>query len=372
MMNKKNFGIYVHIPFCLGKCNYCNFVSGRASNQEIKKYVAFLINEINANATKYKDREVSSIYFGGGTPSLINSGYIKSILNAIKKHFKVRKTAEISIECNPCSFTKFKAEQYFKMGINRISFGVQSLCNKELKVLGRRHTKNQAIKAIDIAKNVGFKNISCDLMIGIPNQTKQSLLGSAVKLIELGVTHISAYMLMLEEGTLLCKMVQDGCVNVANDDECVDLYNELAKTLKHNKFNRYEISNFAIKGFKCLHNTNYWQMGEYIGFGVAAHSFVDGVRFNNSNSVKDYYLGKSNYEKLTNEQIIEETIMLALRTKQGLNLTKLKQMGYDLQERKRNELEMLKHAKLIKVKKDILTLTNKAYGLCSAIVLQLI
>lgn len=368
----KNFGVYIHIPFCVGKCNYCSFISKKASSLEIGNYVSFLINEIKENASKYKQNIITSIYFGGGTPSLISAGLIQKILTTIKNNFNVSENAEISIECNPCSFTKFKANKYFNIGINRISFGVQSLNNKELKILGRKHTKNIAINAIKIAKDVGFKNISCDLMIGIPNQTVQNLINSANELIGLGITHISAYMLMLEEGTPLCRSVKKGNLTIANDDECVDMYNKLVDILKQKNINRYEISNFAKKGFECKHNLNYWQMGEYVGFGVASHSFVNGIRFNNSNNFNNYYNAQIQQEKLTQNQIIEETIMLGLRTIDGVNINTLKNLGYDILKQKQQQINFLIKNNLIKLKNNYICLTNKGFGLCNSIVLELI
>jgi len=369
----KNFGIYIHIPFCASKCNYCSFVSKPASVLEQKKYVDFLCTEIKNKSELFNKKICKTVYFGGGTPSLISDSLIKKILQIIKLNYNLSKNAEISIECNPCTISKQKLKKYLKYGINRISFGIQSFFDGELKILGRRHNCIQAQNAVLLAKEVGFKNISADVMIGIPNQTKDSLKGSIKKLISLGVTHISAYMLMLEQDTPLCEMVNKKALTVASDDDCVDMYNMAYKLLKQNGFTRYEISNFAKQGFECRHNINYWDMGEYVGFGVSAHSYYCGERIANSNNFSDYYNGKNiKIEKLTNKMKIEETIMLGLRQKKGVSIKKLKSLGYDILSIKSDEMNMLKNNKLVKIESGQLKITPKNFGVTNAIVLKLI
>ena len=208
----ESLGIYVHIPFFVEKCNYCNFVSKYANEEEIKRYINFLCKEIEEKANSFKNKEVSSIYIGGGTPSYVNSKYIEKIMKIIQNNYKVKIDAEITIECNPCSTTKEKLQDYKKIGINRISFGVQSLNNDELKTIGRKHSSQEAINVILLAKEVGFENISSDLFIGIPEQTKKSLMNNINNLSNIGVTHISAYMLILEEGTTLCAQVNENMI----------------------------------------------------------------------------------------------------------------------------------------------------------------
>lgn len=371
---KKMFGIYVHIPFCVKKCAYCSFVSFENGNQNVKEYINFLCNEIVQKKHLASDNIVTSIYFGGGTPSFILKEYIKQILDCIRQNYSVSKDAEISIECNPCSTTKDKLMFYRQIGINRISFGVQSLNNNTLSVLGRKHNRDMAINVINLAKIVGFNNISCDLMIGVPNQTQSDVIEDVKTLINLPITHISTYMLMLEENTPLFNLVKSGNLKVADDDICVDMYNAVFKVLKQNDFSRYEISNFAKENKACRHNLNYWQMGEYLGFGVSAHSFLGGVRFSNSNSLQNYYNNVKDLEdeKLTNKEIIEETIMLGLRQKNGINLNNLKKLGCDLLTEKSQEIKMLIDNNFIGINNNRLYIKEKHFGVCSKIILMII
>lgn len=377
------FGIYIHIPFCMAKCNYCSFISKCENKEQISKYIDKLCNEIKLSSKKYKNEKVTSIYFGGGTPSFINEHHIGKILSVIKQNYNIEPNIEVSIECNPCSTTKQKLEFYKRIGVNRISFGVQSLQENELKTLGRKHTPQMAINAISMAKDVGFCNISADVMIGIPYQTKYTLSKTINQLISTGISHISAYMLMLEEGTPLFNMVKEKKYNVASDDECVDLYNYVVKTLKRKNFARYEISNFAKKNNECKHNLNYWKLGNYIGFGVASHSYYKSIRFSNSEGFNDYYKYVENLknndniefkfiEKLTKNQQIEEAIMLGLRTKYGVCINALNELGYNILNEKKEIIKELKQNKIIKIRNKHIILTEKSFGLCSAVVLALV
>lgn len=372
MEQQKNFGIYVHIPFCVSKCLYCSFISKCADEKDIKKYIDFLCEEIILNSSKHKDKVVTSIYFGGGTPSYINAMYIKKVIDVIYDNFNVCDRAEVSIECNPCSFSKEKALVYKQCKINRISFGIQSLNNSQLNTLGRKHTKEMALSAIETAKDVGFTNISADLIIGIPNQTTEDLINAVNILDKCGVKHVSAYMLMLEEGTPLYAKVKNGELKVADDDKCVDMYNSLVNYLKDLGFGRYEISNFAKDNFQCKHNQNYWDMGEYVGFGVASHSFVNGIRFASSDGFDSYYNRKVTSEILSKDEIIEEVIMLGLRTQKGISIKKLNSLGYDILKEKKVSINMLKENNIITIENNYIKLTENSFGLCSAVVLQLI
>ena len=265
--------IYIHIPFCDSKCFYCNFCSSIYSEKIKEKYFLKLVEEIKLN--KNKNANISSIYIGGGTPSSIDQKYIKKIIKQINKNFNVLKNAEITIEANPCSISENKLLQYKKLGINRISFGVQSLNNKCLKIIGRTHTKKQAINAIKLAKKCGFSNINTDVLIGIPNQNYYKLKNTIKRLIKLKVQHISCYMLINEKGTKLTNLINNKKVKIISEDKCVKYYNNIFKYLKKYGYNRYEISNFAKKNYECKHNIGYWQLKEYYGFGLSAHSYVD-------------------------------------------------------------------------------------------------
>lgn len=363
----KKIEIYVHVPFCESKCCYCSFASFVCEDKLKKDYFEFLLKEIDS--CKYKNRECVSIYIGGGTPSCVDVQYIGDILKTIRRNFKVTENAEISIECNPNSADKTKLKAYRALGINRISFGVQSLDNKTLRFLGRRHNNKQAIKAIKLAQTVGFSNISADLLIGASFNSKR-LIKDACKLVKLGITHLSAYMLQIEENTPLCIGVEKGEVVLPNEDQCVCMYQQLVKKLEKKKFYRYEISNFSKKGFECIHNLGYWSGEEYVGFGLSAHSYVNGVRMANARSFSDYFAGKQEKEVLSNSQKIEEYIMLGLRCSLGISKSKLKKLGYDIESNKNYSL-LLKQ-KVLFLKDDIINLNPDFYGVCNLVIVKLL
>lgn len=324
-MMKNKLSIYVHVPFCESKCSYCAFSSFVAPTQQ-EKYFDHLCKEIEGS--KVQNVAVDTIYIGGGTPSSVEPKYIEKTLKTIKKCFKISKNAEISMECNPNSVNMDKLKKYFSLGINRISFGVQSLSRKALKSIGRLHTPRQALASIKLARIVGFKNINADLLIGLPIKT--NLIHDAKKLIKAGITHLSAYMLQVEDGTLLHSQVESKRIKLPTDESCVKAYQKLAAYLQKKKFVRYEISNFAFSGCECKHNQKYWSRGEYLGFGLSAHSFINNTRIANANTFADYYAGKATTEKLTKEEIIEEIIMLGLRCNLGFSIKDLKSLGYDI------------------------------------------
>lgn len=383
---KDKISLYVHIPFCMSKCSYCSFISRCATKDEIEEYFKFLNVQIIAESAMVKDRTVATIYFGGGTPSFVDEKYIVQTMNTLRQYYNIDKDAEITIECNPCSVTVNKLKAYKRVGVNRISFGVQSLNDDCLKIIGRKHNRLIALDAIKTAQKIGFVNISADLLIGIPNQTQNMLIKDIKTLSNLGIKHISAYMLMLEKGTKLYEQVFiDNALNVANDEECVNMYNCAYSLLKQLNFKRYEISNYAISGYECKHNINYWDMGEYLGFGVAAHSYINGYRIEGFNRFDDYYkfvrekyilrirpsiMTKS--EKLSNEQKIEEYIMLSLRQSKGINLHTLKDLGYDLINEKSDTINTLKRHQIIDYNKDNLYITESNFGASNQIILELL
>ena len=378
-MNKNNFGIYIHIPFCMSKCSYCSFISKCASEEEIAKYFEYLNKQIMQEAYKFKDKKVTSIYFGGGTPSFVDSKYIVDVLDLIKSLFCIAETCEISIECNPCSITLEKLKDYKNAGINRISFGIQSLSDDILPILGRKHKAKQALNAIRIAQDCGFDNISADLLIGIPNQTVEILKNDLRILINTGVKHISAYMLMLEENTKLYEQVViNKSLKVASDDECVNMYNDAYILLKKNGINRYEISNFSYPGFECKHNLNYWQCGEYVGFGLSAYSFYDNKRIDGFANFEDYYKNVDcgnpfpKTEKLSKEQKIEEYIMLGLRTADGVNLNTLKTLGYDILFERADLINLYIKNNIIRLENNRISICDNMFGASNQIIVDLL
>ena len=365
-------GIYVHIPFCESKCVYCAFSSFVNSEKE-NEYFNYLKKEIEDNSKKIKDdvKKVDTIYFGGGTPSIVNPIKINEILNCLRENFVISKDCEITIEANPNSLNEEKLIEYKKMGINRLSIGIQSLYDEELKFLGRKHDRKIAIDAIKKGKDCGFDNISVDLLIGIKGQTEDKFVCELNELISLGVKHFSCYMLQVEEGTKLYKIVKENDKDILDEDRCVKIYEKCVKTLEANGFERYEISNFALKDYESRHNLKYWSGENYIGFGLSAHSYHDGIRYANSNNFDSYFAGqKSLYEKLSDNQKIEEIIMLGLRCRLGIDNLKLKGLGYDITQNK-DFKKFVKDNILIK-EEDIIKLNPQYYGVSNFIITALL
>ena len=322
-------GVYVHIPFCESKCHYCAFASFVKDERTQERYMNSLIEEIETFAKKEK-RKVDTIYIGGGTPSIISIPLMKKLINALKDNFVWTDDLEFTIEVNPCSITREKLEFYKGCGVNRLSVGVQSLDDEQLKVIGRRHNSREAIEKLTLAGKY-FNNLSCDMLIGLPKMDKNAFLKNIEFLTSMGIKHISSYMLQIEDNTPLAKMASIKEVVLPDDDECVEAYDEMVKLLKTKGFDRYEVSNFALKGFESKHNFKYWTGEPYIGFGLGAHSYLDGVRFANSCSFEGYYARQiSQKEILTDKQKIEEHIMLGLRCKAGISKSFLKSYGYQL------------------------------------------
>ena len=371
----KDTAIYIHIPFCDHKCIYCDFYS-IITTDNISSYKDALINEIDYYAALYsKDSNISSIYFGGGTPSLMEPGYLAAIINHIKKNFPVVDSPEITMETNPGTVNKDKLKQFLTGGINRISIGIQSFNEEELKFLTRIHDKETAIRTVYNAKEAGFQNISVDLIFNLPGQTKEiwtSNLGIAASL---PIQHISAYSLILEKGTILNKMVLDGKVKIQEEDYDADLYELSIDYLEQKGFRQYEVSNFAKPGFECLHNNAYWRYKNYLGFGTSAHSFMNNKRWWNYSSLKMYKseietkgTAEANHEIITREENIEEYIMLALRS-YGIELSDMeKRFGNEWQNRNKKYLQILNDNNLVAIKNDWIKLTKRGYAICDEII----
>lgn len=314
-----SIGLYIHIPFCKNKCPYCDFYSVKISEKMLDEYVAKLLDKIKYWSEKC-DKSLKTIYFGGGTPSVLGAERLCGILNAVKKDFNIKKDAEITIEVNPDSGKTIDFDLLRENGFNRISVGMQSAVDKELKELGRIHTAEEAKLTVERAKKAGINNISLDLMMGIPFQTKESLKESIEFCKDCSVTHISSYILKIEENTLFAK-IKDA-LSLADEDEQADLYLYAVELLENLGYKQYEISNFAIDGFESRHNTNYWKCEEYIGIGPSAHSFFEGKRFYYGRSFEDFYDNKIIYDCDGGDE--DEYIMLSLRLKSGLNFDEFK------------------------------------------------
>ena len=291
-MRKDTLGIYIHIPFCVRKCAYCDFLSAPPESAEaMQEYVDALCREIILKSSIYatnnnKATIVDTVFFGGGTPSLLATEDLGRIIHTLRKHFGVAENAEITVECNPDTVDLEKLKFYKEQGVNRISFGLQSACNEELKMLGRIHSYEKFLESFNAAREAGFANVNVDLISAIPGQTPAGWEETLRKVAELAPEHISAYSLILEEGTKLFEE-QDN-YTFPTEDEDAGMYEATERILAEYGYRRYEICNYAKAGFESRHNNRYWQRGEYLGFGVGAASFVDDVRFSNICDVDKY------------------------------------------------------------------------------------
>ena len=317
------FGVYVHVPFCQRKCPYCDFYSACGSKADIYAYTARVIEDIDI----YCPPNADSMYFGGGTPSLLSADNVRDMISAAK----LSENAEITMECNPNSVTENSLSGYRNAGVNRISFGVQSLNDRELRTLGRLHSADEAINAIYAAKSAGFDNISADLMLAVPYQTEKTLSETLEALTSLPITHISAYMLKIEEGT---PFDANGMRDIAPDDDIsADMYLQTVKFLESRGFVQYEISNFSKKNMESRHNLHYWRCDEYYGFGPSAHSFINGKRYAIPRDIKKYMSDKTDilYEITESEPPDSfEKGMLKLRLSEGIRLDEIPEEKRDM------------------------------------------
>lgn len=319
---KVMLGIYIHIPFCVKKCNYCDFVS--LEQQDLMEgYFEALCRESALTGNMY-GRKVDSVFFGGGTPSYPDAKYIQTTLHALREQFELCEDSEITLEANPCSLTQKKLAVYREAGINRLSIGLQAVQENLLNILGRQHTKEQFEQAFQCAREEGFENINIDAIYGVPQQTKEDWEEMLCFLLGQEPEHISAYALKLEEGTPMMQAVEHGELVEADEDIEIQMYHDAQKHLAEHGYINYEISNFAKEGFECRHNLKYWNRKDYLGLGVAAHSCIKDIRFANTSDVKQYIaqLSEGALRYATSELITErekklEYIMLKLRLKTG-------------------------------------------------------
>ncbi len=302
---EKTLGLYIHIPFCIRKCLYCDFYSIPGSDEHLKQlYIDTLLLHLEEHRLQAEPYKVNSIYFGGGTPSLLSEKQINSVMRCLYKNFNVTKDCEITLETNPRTVDKTKLKAFRKAGVNRLSIGAQSFSDQDLKVCGRIHDAHDNIKCFEDAYAAGFKNVNADIMFGLPGQSLQSVLSSLEKAIKLGVPHVSLYGLKIEEGTPFFAM-KSKLALPDEDSEC-EMYFVSCDMLKKYGYKHYEISNFAKPGFESVHNLKYWNCEEYLGFGPAAHSFFAGKRFSYKKSVALYI--KNFSEKYEGPGIVDQCI----------------------------------------------------------------
>lgn len=294
---KKELELYLHIPFCMKKCNYCDFLSASANEQTQGEYVEALLREIQFWGNCAKEYEISTIYIGGGTPSWLREEYMTAILERLREQFAILPQAEISIECNPGTVTERKFQAYKKAGINRLSIGLQSANEKELKLLGRVHSFEQFLKTYELARETGFQNINVDLMSSLPGQTPKTFADTLQKVIRLKPEHISAYSLIIEKGTPFYDTYKFDAVKqkagmqtefLPTEEEEYEIGKLTEVVLKKAGYHRYEISNYAKTGYECRHNIGYWKRKNYLGMGLGAASLLDNIRYNNTSDLYTY------------------------------------------------------------------------------------
>lgn len=331
----KNLSLYLHIPFCKKKCAYCDFVSLAKSPEYQHNYISALIKEIEKSRVLASLYNIDTVYIGGGTPSFLSEESIDNLLKAIHKNFKLDNVREFTFECNPESLDESKLRLLKKYAINRISLGLQSTDEYELIFLRRSHNFETFLNSYKLIRQVGFKNVSIDLMFAIPTQTIDSFSKSLEKVVSLEPEHISCYSLIIEENTLMNRWLNEGKISAFDDDTYVDMYRFMINFLNKSGYSQYEISNFAKSGFESLHNSAYWIRQDYLGLGVAAHSLINNGRFSNVTNVDEYMLrlleSKSptdldSLEKLTNHDILNERIFLGLRMNTGIELSDFEQI----------------------------------------------
>lgn len=360
-------GIYIHVPFCATKCPYCDFYSGKYSKDKIISYGDAVVRNLEYYS-KYKV-QADTIYFGGGTPSLMEVSSIDKIIQTARKCFDMPKNAEITLETNPRTLNANKMESLINCGVNRLSIGVQSCVDTELKTLGRNHTFNDCKNMVATAHKVGFENISCDLMIGTSYQTMDTLKYSCENISKLDIKHISSYMLKVEENTPYSSN-NDILSNLPSEDIVSDMYLKSVEIFKSFGYNQYEISNFAKSGFESKHNLKYWQCVDYLGIGSGSHSCFDGKRFYVPKDRDNFILEEHQKTVITEENpyTFEEVGMLALRLSSGLD-TKLYPKYASEVLKKAYPLERYGY---LTIHNDIISLTPKGFLVSNSIIETLI
>ncbi|UWD50294.1 radical SAM family heme chaperone HemW [Clostridioides difficile] len=386
-------GLYIHIPFCVKKCKYCDFNSYKMDLDSKKRYIEDLkiemelySNKLNRD-DKYKNKEdfnldknniITSIFIGGGTPSILTSEEIREVFVSIKEKFNIDKNAEITIECNPGTLTLEKLETMKEVGINRLSIGLQAVQEKHLNFIGRIHSYKEFEKNYMDALSVGFKNINIDLMYSLPNQKLCDWKETLEKVTDLNPTHISAYSLILEEGTELYNMYENNQFDLIDENIDIEMYEYTINYLKSKGYNQYEISNYSQEGYDCKHNILYWECEHYIGLGAGASGYINKNRYNNLESLEEYHLSLikrkkpvQDSENLSTKDLIEEKIFMGLRMNKGIKFKDFeKKFEIDFREKYSKQIEMLLARKLINQSFEGIQLTQKGREISNSIFIE--
>ena len=373
----KEIGVYIHIPFCKQKCYYCDFISYANKENCMEKYIEALKKEIE-NYIKNNAFKISTVYIGGGTPSYIDSKYIGEIFELFKKSNLLENAKEVTIEVNPGTVTEQKLKEYKIFGINRLSIGLQSTENRLLKEIGRIHNYDEFSNTYKLARKVGFKNINVDLMIGLPNQSILDIKKSLEKITNLEPEHISVYSLIVEEETPISKMIENGKLILPSEELERNMYWYVKNFLELKGYKHYEISNFAKVGYESKHNLDCWKQKEYIGFGVAAHSYINDIRFGNTCDFDKYVSNCENNEFEKNKILDEEKqskfqkeqeyMLIGLRKLDGISISNFKdKFGENPVFIFRNELNKLVDSGLLNIDLDNIKLTSKGLDLANLV-----
>lgn len=371
----KHLSLYIHIPFCIKKCLYCDFPSYGGCESIFDDYVNSLINEIRETKESFSDYNIKSIFLGGGTPSILPPKLTGKIMDTVFNCFNIDNNCEITTEANPKTVDEFKLREYKAMDINRISFGVQAWQNNILKSLGRIHTIDDFIKNIAQARDIGFKNINADIMFALPNQNLYDWEETLEKIIKLNPTHISAYSLIIEDNTVFGKMYDQGGLKPCDEELDRKMYYMAKEMLNDKGYNQYEISNFAKEGFECYHNKVYWRCDEYIGYGLGSHSYFNGKRFNNTYDIEKYIGSKGKYsvikeniEKLKIEDMYAEFMFMGLRMTKGIEKQRFfERFNKSVFDVYGNEIKHLKELNLINETDTNIMLTEKGIDVSNTV-----
>ena len=377
--------LYIHIPFCVKKCDYCDFLSFSADEQTQRSYVAALQKELVFYGAKYKGRRITTIFIGGGTPSWLREESMQAVMETVYQNFAVDGDAEITIECNPGTVTEHKFEVYRKIGINRLSIGLQSAHNDELKILGRIHTYEQFLKTYDMARKHGFTNINIDLMSSLPGQTPDIFCDSLHHVLQLKPEHISAYSLIIEKGTPFYELYKFDAVrqeagmqteSLPTEEEEYQTTKMTQHILKEAGYHWYEVSNFAKPGYECRHNIGYWKRVDYLGVGLGASSLIDNVRYSNTRDLYTYLSVPADSlhetaEQITRNEQMEEFMFLGLRMRDGFYRDEFTQaFGIPIEAVYGDALNHLQQEELLLKREGRIYLTDKGMDLNNYVVAQ--
>lgn len=373
-MPSKELELYLHIPFCVRKCDYCDFLSMPANEELRRHYVDCLMEEIKQKAALCREYQVISVFFGGGTPSILPGVQIWELMEALRRSFQICEDAEVTVECNPGTLTRQKLIYYKMAGVNRLSIGLQSANNQELQRLGRIHTYEEFLDSFGQARAMGFKNINVDLMSALPGQKQEDWINTLNKVLAVRPEHISAYSLMVEEGTPFYEQYGEDerrreqgepPLYLPSEEMEREMYLSTQELLRNKGYVRYEISNYAFPGRECRHNIGYWKLTPYLGLGLGSSSFLEEVRFSNTKNLKTYLSGENfsqedcAYVFLDKRQRMEEFMFLGLRMMEGISRSVFQQMfGIKLEAVYGNVLEQLQQQGLLKQQEGRVALTE--------------